>query len=118
MTARGSAILGDANPSSQASRIRTRQTFSKRTERARGRTEAKYRRNATDGYAPGTPACDGPGPFYTIGQGFVRCPNGSIAEHEDVGQSGGVFAMGIAPYNDGRRGHGRPKLSTVSSTVF
>jgi hypothetical protein len=48
--------------------------------------------------APGTPACDGPGP-YPLNQGFVRCPNGLSPNTTTFGQSGGVFAMGIAPYN-------------------
>lgn len=46
--------------------------------------------------APGTPNCDGAG---AIPSGFTVC-QGSIAPNTTTfGESGGVFAMGIAPYN-------------------
>ena len=47
--------------------------------------------------APGTPSCDGPGPF--PGKGFVRCPGGLRPNTTSFGQSGGDFAMGIQPSN-------------------
>jgi len=45
--------------------------------------------------APGTPYCD------TIAQvsGFTTCPAGISPNASTFGESGGVFAMGIAPYN-------------------
>jgi hypothetical protein len=45
--------------------------------------------------AAGTPFCD------TIGNvaGFVTCPAGHTPNDTSFGQSGGVFAMGLAPYN-------------------
>jgi len=51
--------------------------------------------------AAGTPSCDGPGPFPAPppGQSFVTCPSGLAANTSTFGQSGGVFAMGLAPYN-------------------
>lgn len=46
--------------------------------------------------APGTPNCDGTG---ALPSGFIAC-QGTIAPNTTTfGQSGGVFAMGIAPYN-------------------
>jgi len=42
----------------------------------------------------GTPACDG-----TTGPGFTPCPAGLSPNTTSFGQSGGVFAMGLAPYN-------------------
>ena len=44
---------------------------------------------------PGTPPCDTTG---SVG-GFVTCPSGISPNATTFGQSGGVFAMGIAPYN-------------------
>jgi hypothetical protein len=51
--------------------------------------------------APGTPSCDGPGPFPPppSGQSFVTCPAGLSANTSTFGESGGVFAMGLGPYN-------------------
>ncbi len=49
--------------------------------------------------APGTPACDGPGPF-PLNKGFVQCPNGLSPNTSTFGQSGGVFAMGLLPANE------------------
>jgi hypothetical protein len=46
--------------------------------------------------APGTPFCDGIG---TLPPGFTTCPGGISPDASTFGQSGGVFAMGIAPYN-------------------
>jgi hypothetical protein len=48
--------------------------------------------------APGTPACDGPGPFPPE-EGFVVCPRGLSPNTTTFGQSGGVFAMGLLPAN-------------------
>lgn len=44
---------------------------------------------------PGTPFCD------TIGTvaGFTTCPSGISPNASTFGESGGVFAMGLAPYN-------------------
>ncbi len=45
---------------------------------------------------PGAPFCD------TIGApppGFTQCPQGIAPNTSTFGQSGGVFAMGLAPYN-------------------
>jgi hypothetical protein len=47
---------------------------------------------------PGTPSCDGPGPF-PPGRGFVVCPHGLAPNTTTFGQSGGVFAMGLQPAN-------------------
>jgi hypothetical protein len=49
----------------------------------------------------GTPACDGPGPFppAPANESFTACPAGLSANTSTFGQSGGVFAMGLAPYN-------------------
>ncbi|MDP9111481.1 MAG: hypothetical protein M3M96_07610 [Candidatus Eremiobacteraeota bacterium] len=44
---------------------------------------------------PGTPDCDGVG----APAPFVACPGGIAPNTTTFGQSGGVFAMGIAPYN-------------------
>lgn len=44
---------------------------------------------------PGTPACDEPG----APAGFTSCPAGLAPNTSTFGQSGGVFAMGLAPYN-------------------
>lgn len=51
--------------------------------------------------APGTPPCDGPGPFPIppSGQNFVKCPHGLAPNTSTFGQSGGVFAMGLLPAN-------------------
>jgi len=51
--------------------------------------------------APGTPSCDGSGPFPPAPprQKFVRCPAGLSPNTTTFGQSGGVFAMGIQPAN-------------------
>src|SRR5579885_93813 len=45
---------------------------------------------------PGTPFCDGTG---TLPAGFTPCPSGFSPDATTFGQSGGVFAMGLAPYN-------------------
>ncbi len=45
---------------------------------------------------PGTPVCDSVGPPPA---GFIQCPAGIPPNTTTFGQSGGVFAMGIAPYN-------------------
>ncbi len=45
---------------------------------------------------PGTPFCDGIG---SVPGGFTSCPPGISPNATTFGQSGGVFAMGIAPYN-------------------
>jgi hypothetical protein len=47
---------------------------------------------------PGTPACDGPGPF-PAKEGFVVCPHGLAPNTTTFGESGGVFAMGLLPAN-------------------
>jgi hypothetical protein len=44
---------------------------------------------------PGTPNCDGVG----VSPPFTTCPAGIPANTTTFGQSGGLFAMGIAPYN-------------------
>ena len=44
----------------------------------------------------GTPFCDGIG---SVPPGFTVCPSGVSPNATTFGQSGGVFAMGIAPYN-------------------
>ncbi len=44
---------------------------------------------------PGTPNCDGP----SVPAPFTPCPPGIPANTSTFGQSGGIFAMGIAPYN-------------------
>jgi hypothetical protein len=44
----------------------------------------------------GTPSCDQTGPVPT---GFVSCPSGLSPNTTTFGQSGGVFAMGLGPYN-------------------
>lgn len=50
--------------------------------------------------APGTPNCDGAGPFPPSANGtFVTCPSGLAPNTTTFGESGGVFAMGLAPYN-------------------
>jgi hypothetical protein len=46
-------------------------------------------RGTPQSVVPGTPFCDGPGP----------CPGGVAPNTTTFGQSGGVFAMGLAPYN-------------------
>ncbi len=45
--------------------------------------------------APGTPNCDG----NNAPAGFVSCQGGIPPNTTTFGQSGGVFAMGLAPYN-------------------
>jgi hypothetical protein len=45
---------------------------------------------------PGTPFCDGIG---SLPPGFTSCPAGISPNASTFGQSGGVFAMGIAAYN-------------------
>ena len=45
---------------------------------------------------PGTPYCDGVG---TVPSGFTACPATYSPDATTFGQSGGVFAMGLAPYN-------------------
>ncbi len=45
--------------------------------------------------APGTPQCDGNG----AASPFTACQGGIAPNTTSFGQSGGVFAMGIAPYN-------------------
>jgi len=45
---------------------------------------------------PGTPFCDGTG---TLPAGFTPCPSGFSPDATTFGQSGGVFAMGLAPFN-------------------
>jgi hypothetical protein len=45
---------------------------------------------------PGTPFCDTTGPPPA---GFTQCPAGIAPNTSTFGQSGGVFAMGLAPYN-------------------
>jgi hypothetical protein len=45
---------------------------------------------------PGTPACDGIG---SVPNGFATCPAGVSPNASTFGQAGGIFAMGIAPYN-------------------
>jgi hypothetical protein len=51
--------------------------------------------------APGTPSCDGAPPFPPApsGQSFVACPSGLSPNTSTFGQSGGDFAIGLAPYN-------------------
>jgi hypothetical protein len=44
---------------------------------------------------PGTPACDTVAPT----AGFFTCPLGIAPNTTTFGQAGGVFAMGLAPYN-------------------
>jgi len=44
---------------------------------------------------PGTPFCDTTG----VVSGFTTCPPGISPNASTFGQSGGAFAMGIAPYN-------------------
>ena len=44
----------------------------------------------------GTPFCDGIG---SVPPGFTSCPGGVSPNATTFGQSGGVFAMGLAPYN-------------------
>ena len=44
---------------------------------------------------PGTPFCDTTG----VVSGFTTCPPGISPNASTFGQSGGVFAMGLAPYN-------------------
>ena len=46
--------------------------------------------------APGTPNCDASG---SVPSGFVSCPSGLAPNTTTFGESGGVFAMGLAPYN-------------------
>lgn len=46
--------------------------------------------------APGTPNCDASG---AVPPGFVSCPAGLAPNTTTFGESGGVFAMGLAPYN-------------------
>jgi hypothetical protein len=52
--------------------------------------------------AAGTPSCDGPGPFPipppNTGS-FVPCPSGLSANTSTFGQSGGIFATGLGPFN-------------------
>src|ERR1700680_2722954 len=48
-------------------------------------------RGTPQSVAPGTPFCDGPG----------LCPGGIAPNTTTFGESGGVFAMGLAPYNHG-----------------
>jgi hypothetical protein len=45
---------------------------------------------------PGTPFCDSQG---VPPAGFTQCPAGITPNTSTFGQSGGVFAMGLAPYN-------------------
>ena len=87
--------FGDANPSSGFPDPYTTAFSNGPSAREAGRSQIG---GTPQTVAPGTPACDGPGPF-PIGQGFVRCPNGLSPNTTTFGQSGGVFAMGIAPYN-------------------
>ena len=51
--------------------------------------------------APGTPYCDGtpPLPSNNPKVTLVPCPSGLSPNTTTFGQSGGVFAMGLAPYN-------------------
>ncbi len=50
--------------------------------------------------AAGTPYCDGSPPFPAVPNvSFVACPTGLSPNTTTFGQSGGVFAMGIAPYD-------------------
>lgn len=44
---------------------------------------------------PGTPNCDGA----SVSSPFTPCPAGTAPNTSTFGQSGGIFAMGIAPYN-------------------
>ena len=44
----------------------------------------------------GTPNCDAAG---SVPSGFVSCPSGLAPNTTTFGQSGGIFAMGLAPYN-------------------
>jgi hypothetical protein len=44
---------------------------------------------------PGTPNCDGS----NVPAGFISCPAGIAPNTTTFGQSGGVFAMGLGPYN-------------------
>lgn len=46
--------------------------------------------------APGTPNCDGTG---SVPAGFTACQAGITPNTTSFGQSGGIFAMGLAPYN-------------------
>lgn len=46
--------------------------------------------------APGTPNCDGSG---SVPSGFVACQGAIAPNTTTFGQSGGVFAMGLAPFN-------------------
>jgi hypothetical protein len=46
--------------------------------------------------AQGTPVCDAVG---TVPSGFQSCPAGLSPNTSTFGESGGVFAMGLAPYN-------------------
>ncbi len=46
--------------------------------------------------APGTPNCDGTG---AIPAGFIVCQGNIAPNTTTFGESGGVFAMGLAPYN-------------------
>lgn len=50
---------------------------------------------------PGTPFCDyvGTPPSANSGATFTACPTGFMPNATTFGQSGGVFAMGLAPYN-------------------
>jgi hypothetical protein len=61
----------------------------------------EWRGNTIEGtpqtVAPGTPPCDGGGPFPSAG--FVRCPSGLKPNTTSFGESGGDFAMGIQPSN-------------------
>ena len=45
---------------------------------------------------PGTPNCDGNG---TLPSGFISCQGGIPPNTTTFGQSGGVFAMGLGPFN-------------------
>src|SRR5579864_1312594 len=45
---------------------------------------------------PGTPFCDGIG---SVPAGFTSCPGGISPNATTFGQSGGVFATGIGPFN-------------------
>ena len=46
--------------------------------------------------AAGTPNCDGTG---SVPAGFIQCQGGIPPNTTTFGQSGGVFAMGLGPYN-------------------
>ncbi len=70
-----------------------------------GPSVREWRGNAIFGtpqtVAPGTPSCDGPGPFPQppSGQQFVKCPSKLSPNTTTFGESGGVFALGLQPAN-------------------